>query len=42
MNVVLAGLVYSACNKRVEAGALKRRAVSSCLGGRAAHVQRYV
>jgi hypothetical protein len=41
MNVVFAGSVHCAHNKRVEADAVKRRAVSCCLGGRAAHAQRY-
>ena len=41
MKVVFAGSVHCAHNKRVEADAVKRRAVSCCLGGRAAHAQRY-
>jgi len=41
MNVIFAGSVHCAHNKRVEADAVKRRAVSCCLGGRAAHAQRY-
>ncbi len=35
-----AGSVHCAHNKRVEADAVKRRAVSCYLGGRAAHARR--
>ena len=41
MNVVFAGSVHCAHNKRVEADAVKRHAVSCYRGGRAAHAQRY-
>ena len=40
MNVIFAGSVHCAHNKRVESDAVKWRTVSCCLCGRAAHAQR--